>query len=207
MGQGRDQPRGASGARPVVERGDPDHRGAHQRAVAGAAGVVRRVGQCLVRHHPGRTVSTAQARAGGPEHGRGLQPDVGRIVGQPEQEVRGHGIERLLCQEVVAVRGDVGDAHRHRRVVAPLAGVEVTEAATAHLRELVEGGRQSELVGNAECVTGGLAEQHSRGPVGLLVAQLPWSPAPPAGIHVVRHLKMLTPPGPTSSPTTISKMP
>ena len=127
----------------------------------------------LVEHHPGTPAGAGEQGAQrAPQHRRRLQTDVRRVVGHPDQEVRGDRVDPVGRGEVETAGGDVGDTHRHRGVVAPLAGLEVAEAAAEHLRGLAEVRWQRELVRHPERVTRRLAEQHACGPVTLRVVQV-----------------------------------
>ena len=150
-----------------------DHGGAHQGTVAGTVGMLDGVLLGRVEHHPGTpggAVEQGSQRA--PQHRRCLQTYVGRVVGHPDQEVRGDRVDPVWRGEVDTSGGDVGDAHRHRGVVAPLAGLEVAEAAAEHLGGLTEVRWQRELVRHSECITRRLAEQHACGPVTLRFVQV-----------------------------------
>ena len=119
---------------------------------------------------PGGAIEQGAQRA--PQHRRCLQTDVGWVVGHPDQEVRGDRVDPVRRGEVDTSGRHVGDAHRHRGVVAPLAGLEVAEAAAEHLRGLAEVRRQRELVRHPERVTRRLPEQHACRPVTLRVVQV-----------------------------------
>ncbi len=173
VGEGGDPPGCPRRSVPVVERRQRDHCGAHQGAVAGAVRVLERVDLGLARHRrPRRAAVGAQGRERAAQHRRGLDPDVRRVACHPHQEVAGDGVEPLRRRRVEAGRGDVGDAHRHRRVVAPLAGREVAQPTAEHLGRLAEVGWLPELVGHAERVADRLPEQHPGSTVALRLVQL-----------------------------------
>jgi hypothetical protein len=77
---------------------------------------------------------------------------------------------RLSGAQVGAGGGHPRDAQRHLGVVAPLAGRDAAEAAADHLRLADEVGG-AVLVRHAERVAGGLSDQNSYGPIGLLAVE------------------------------------
>ena len=96
----------------------------------------------------------------------GLGTDVGRAGGVPVEEALGDLVQRLRGGEVRPLRRGGEDRPRHGRVVGPLAGREVAEAAADHLGLRFVQGR-AELVGDAEGVATRLADEHSRRAVAL----------------------------------------
>ena len=152
---------------PVVQPGESDYAGTHQRTVAcrGPA----RVGDLAARGAE-PVGGTSLDRAGGPEHRPSLVAHVSRAPGIPPLERGGDVVERRLAGEVSPGGRDAADAHSHLRVIAPLAGRVGAESATLHLR--LAGRGSGELIGHAERVAARLREQDAGGAVGLLRGQV-----------------------------------
>ena len=166
MGELGDRARGDGEVIAVVEGAQRDRCGAHQRTVAGGAGVGRGVRGCLLRHDAARALlAPCQATGGRTEHRRGLDADVGRAIGKPGEESFGDAVQGGLRRQVGTGGGHAGDGHGHRRVVAPLPRREVAESAAAHLGVDAGGRRRGELVRHAEGVAGGRAEDDAGGAV------------------------------------------
>ena len=118
----------------VVEEGERDRRGAHQRSVAGR---VRPSAACRAYDASRASSRRPGARPRGDlaQHRPGLVADVGGTAAQPVDPALDDRVERGLVAEA-AVGGHLRDHDGHLGVVAPLAGRVGPEAAADHPRRL-----------------------------------------------------------------------
>ena len=168
VGQLRDQACRPGQGLPVVEVGEGDRRGTHQRAVASSVTVGGCVAARLGPHDPRPPcLSAGDSTRRRTEDGGGLDTDVGRVGAVPVDETFRDGVQGGLVGEVGTRGGHLGDRGGHGGVVAPLPWREVTESSTFHLRERVGCRWLTELVGDAQGVARRGSEQHAGGAVGL----------------------------------------
>jgi hypothetical protein len=129
--QGAGEPGGLDHRLDVVQVGERDGAGAHERAVAGRTpGAAVQVRADLA--HGGRCRPAAAQRVG--EHRPGLDADVGRPVPVPAQEALRDALLRCVGAQVRAGGRHLGDAERHLGVVAPLTRRDPAEPAAEQLR-------------------------------------------------------------------------
>jgi AbrB family looped-hinge helix DNA binding protein len=178
MGQGAGQVGRLDHRVDVPEVGQRDRTGAHEGAVAGRAPRLRVEVRAGSPHGRGRRTAPSE-RLG--QDGPRLHADVGRTIGVPTQEALGDALLRLCAAQVRACGCDLGDADGHLGVLAPLARGDAAEPAAEHLR-LAAQGADAELVGHAERVAGGLADQDADGAVDLL-----WGQVHPAAPFLGKH--------------------
>ena len=135
----------------VLEAGDDDGRQAHDRAVAGAGRALRGAGNALFAlegeqcgAHLATNVETHVRRRTVPV----LEP----------AHVSVHHVERVVTTHR---QQRIRQAQRHRRVVRPLAGLELEGASSNHARGRREGAYHLELVRRSQRVTDRQAHQRA----------------------------------------------
>ena len=157
----------------VVEIGQGDRRGPHQRSVAAGAagaGMVLASKPTSGRHRSARSRHVSERRGwqrtarswSGCRHPWPSRPSL------PSGPRSGHAPRR---SQVRAGRGDLGDGDGHRGVVGPLPRRPAQRPAALHRHRNVRTQRRAELVRGAQRVTTGHAEQDARGAVDLRGAE------------------------------------
>ena len=150
----------------VVEVGQCDRRGPHQRAVARrAASDSVQLGRFRARCLRGDAVSACAAE-NRPRLHTNIFGVLGPLVPPPDQ-----GVERLFVTKVGPSGGHLSDGDGHRRVVGPFAGLPAEAAAPHHRHLEIRAAGRPELIRSTQGITGGGAQQHSDGPINLCGSQ------------------------------------
>ena len=135
----------------MLEAGDDDGRQAHDRAVAGAGRALR---------GPGDALLVLEVEQRGTHLATDIETHVRRrtVPVLEPAHVSVHHVERVVTTHR---QQGIRQAQRHRRVVRPLAGLELEGASSNHARGRREGAYHLELVRRSQRVTDRQAYQRA----------------------------------------------